>query len=435
MLLARQKPLLKPVARCQILTGYNKYFPIGVLGMCPIPPDGRGNAREPFPYAFTFFSFAEIGIIMQYRAFGRTGIKVSEISLGTEYLLDISQDQASSVIKSAVDSGINYFDLFWPQAHFRDKMGKAFDGLRDKVMLAAHLGSTLATDGQYEKTRDMERSNIFFDDFLKRYHTDFVDVLFLHNSDGQEDYDVIFKQNGFFDRAMALKKQGKARFIAFSGHTVSTCLQAVKSGKIDVLMFPINLASHSVEGKRELLAACASHNIALVVMKPFAGGKLLAESTEMDLVNWQSAGGEMKVRKNQPITPIQCLSYVLSQQGVSTVVPGCKTVDELKSCLKYFEASDLEKDFSSILTQFQQFRTGECVYCNHCLPCPANINIGEMSRFLDRGEAGLTKELRAAYQKVTPSAGDCLECGDCTSRCPFGVDVIPRMRRTVEIFR
>lgn len=371
---------------------------------------------------------------MQYRNLGKTGLKVSEISLGTEYLLDVSQDQASSIIKYAVDSGINYFDLFWPQAQFRDKMGKAFAGMRNKVMLAAHLGSTLAADGQYEKTRDMERSNIFFDDFLKRYHTDYADVLFLHNSDGQEDYDEIFKPGGFYDRAITLKKEGKARLIAFSGHTVSTSLQAVESGKIDILMFPINLASHAVDGKRQLLAACATHNVGLVVMKPFAGGKLLAESPEMDLVNWQSAGGEMKVRKSQPITPIQCLSYVLSQQGVSAAVPGCKSVDEVKSCLKYFEAGDSVKDFSSVLTQFQQFRKGECVYCNHCLPCPANINIGEMSRFLDRGEAGMTTELRSDYQKTSPNAGDCLECGDCTSRCPFGVDMIPRMKKTAGLF-
>ena len=126
---------------------------------------------------------------MEYRTLGRTGVQVSAISLGTEYLINQSSEHVSSVIHEAIAQGINYFDLFFAQPRFRDHMGAAFKGYREKVNLVAHLGA-IERDGQYDRSRDLAVAERFFDDFLTRYHTDYVDVLMVHNIDEQAEYDA-----------------------------------------------------------------------------------------------------------------------------------------------------------------------------------------------------------------------------------------------------
>ena len=371
---------------------------------------------------------------MQTRTLGRTGIEVSALSLGTEYLIDLPQTHVDAVIHQAIERGINYFDLFWAQPGFRDIMGQAFQGYRDKVLLTAHLGATVE-DGQGARTRDPKLAADFIEDYLRRYHTDYVDVLFLHNSDGQEDYDTVMAPGGLADLAQRLQQQGKTRAIGFSGHTVSTAHQAAESGIVDVIMFPINLAANAVPGKRAFLQACAAHDVALVAMKPYAGGKLLQPGSSMSLDTFLSGGDDkMELTKERAITPIQCLHYVLSQVGVSTVVPGCKDLDELDQALAYWEADDAARDFSQLLAAFSQYQAGECVYCNHCLPCPSHIDIGQVNRLLDMGSASMTSAVRETYATLSTNADDCIQCGVCEERCPFGVTVIDRMEQAAELF-
>jgi len=369
---------------------------------------------------------------MQYRKLGKTNLEVSLISLGTEYLIELPREHVVSVIHSALDQGINYFDLFFAQPEFRDNMGAAFKGYRDKAFLAAHLGST-HQNGQYERTRDIKLCRDFFNDFLLRYHTEYVDVVFIHNSDGQEDYDLVMNE-GTLDMARELVKDGKARFIGFSGHTVTTAQKAVESGNIDVLMFPINLPGNAVPGKKEMLNACVKHNVGLVAMKPYAGGKLLQKDQIMSLEHWQLGDSKKNIEKPDAIKPVQCMSYALSLVGVSTAVPGCKNIQQLSDALAYFSATEEEKDFSGIIQYFQQYAKGECVYCNHCLPCPSEINIGLTMSLLDMAKNKLNQEIIKAYKGMKTKASDCVQCGSCEERCPFEVEVISRMEQADKLF-
>lgn len=367
---------------------------------------------------------------MEYRELGRTGLHVSAISLGTEHLLGVPREQIFKTLALALDSGVNYFDLFPSQQVFRDTVSAALQGRRQELHIAAHLGAVLRGD-QYSKTRDPAVARQFYDDFLMRLRTDHADVLFLHSSDGQEDYDRIFGEDGLFECALSLKAQGKARFIGFSGHTVVTAMQAVARVDIDVLMFPINLASHAVPGKEELLRVCARAGVGVVGMKPFAGGRLLSQGPSISLEHWHSGGSEYSLARTHTILPAQCIRYCLSQPGVSAIVPGCKSPAELAGTLAYFNANEQEKDFASLLGAFGQYRTGECVYCNHCLPCPAEIDIAAVMRLADatsRGEELDWRRLREPFGLLKGTPTDCTECGACVKRCPFGVDVIGQMR-------
>lgn len=371
---------------------------------------------------------------MQYRTLGRTGLQVSAIGLGTEHLLEQPRERAIEVVHTAIERGVNYFDVFWAHPQFRDTMGAAFRGHRDQVILAAHLGATVE-DGQGSRTRDPQLAIRFFHDFLTRYHTDHTDILMLHNCDEQDDYEAIMRPGGLADLTDRLRQEGKARFVGFSGHTVSTALQAVESGRVDLLMFPINLAGHSVPGKADLLNACVAHNVALVAMKPYAGGMLFMRERELPMNIWTSGGGEYKLEKPaSTITPVQCLSYTLAQNGVSTTVPGCRTIDELDAALAYWQATEEEKDFAPLLAGFQHAVRGECVYCNHCLPCPSHIDIGQTIRLYELARRQFTAEVRAAYRAMLANADDCIQCGDCETRCPFGVSVIGKMEEAARLF-
>ncbi len=360
---------------------------------------------------------------MEYRRLGRTGMDVSLVSLGTEYLIDLPLRHVEGVIREAVDKGINYFDLFYGQGYFRDVMGAAFSGMREKVHLAGHLGA-IERDGQSDKTREVSLARRFFEDFLRRFRTDHVDVLFLHNCDSREDYDAVIRRGGLSDLAQSLKAEGRARAVGFSGHTVSTARAAVDSGAVDVLMFPISLAGHAVEGKAELLKACARGDVGVVAMKPFAGGRLLQRTRKVDADAWLTGADDRKLTRRSRLTPARCLSYALSQVGVSTAVPGCKDLEELAASLAFLEAPLKERDFSSALSDFEHYVEGECVYCNHCLPCPSSINIGAVLRLVDAGREGVTASLRAQYAELAAASDDCVECGACVKRCPFGVDAM-----------
>jgi len=355
---------------------------------------------------------------MKYHKLGKTGLDVSMIGLGTEYLINTSRKTVVSVVHNAIEREINYIDLFWAFPEIRDNFGAALKACRDKVILAGHLGSAVR-DGQYLKTRSKSLCERYFVDLLSRLDTDYVDILMLHFVDTRKDYEKVF--NEMLELARRFQREKKVRFIGMSGHSLSIALKAVKSGQIDVLMYPINLIGGSaIPGIQKLLNACLSQGIGLVAMKPFAGGKLL----------WR--GFQKKISTS--ITPIQCITYTLSHKGVSTVVPGVKNIDELKTALESLDATNEEKDFSSIVANLRPGLKGECLYCNHCLPCPVDIDIGQTIRLLETAEHTTSYDLGVDYNSLSTKASACIKCGVCMERCPFKVDVISKIEQAARLF-
>lgn len=378
---------------------------------------------------------------MEYRSLGRTGLTVSAVSLGTEYLINQPRDHVVTVIREAIARGVNYFDLFFAQAEFRDNMGAAFQGRRDRVLLAAHLGA-IHVNGQGDRTRDPAVAERFLLDFLSRYRTDYVDVLFLHNIDLQDDYDRVMGPGGLLDLAQRYRAEGKARAIGFSGHSIATALQAAESGAVDVIMFPVNLTGHAIPERKTLLQACAERGVGLVAMKPYAGGKLLRAGQTLEVETWQRGsyqemGGapvQVERRSTQPITPVQCLAYILTLPDISTIVPGCKDLAELEAAQAVWTATSEERDFAPALAAFPEYLTGECVYGNHCLPCPASIDVGQTIRLLETAQGRPTPGLLAAYAALPAPASDCTQCGSCAERCPFGVDAVAKIEEAAALF-
>jgi uncharacterized protein len=350
---------------------------------------------------------------MQYRTLGRTGIKVGIIGMGCEYLINFPQDHVAGVIGRAIDKGVNYLDLFFGHPEIRDHYGAALAGRRQTVTVAGHLGASFE-NGQYARTRDPVVCDRYFLDLLKRLRTDYIDIVMLHNCDEEDDYRVVMDTH--LPLALKYKQEGKARHIGFSSHRVSTALKAVKTGIVDVLLFQINMGEHGAEGRDELLRECVRRQVGVVAMKAYGGGKLLTQGNVSGL------------------TPVNCLTYALSQVGVSTVVPGVKNTAELDAALHYLDATAQEKDFSAVLPRLAPNLRGGCVYCNHCLPCQAGLDIGHISRLVDACRSDLTELMRNEYASLEHKASECIDCGLCRERCPWNVDAPSAMRQAVDIF-
>ncbi len=133
------------------------------------------------------------------------------------------------------------------------------------------------------------------------------------------------------------------------------------------------------------------------------------------------------------LTHNQCLQYAIDRPGVLVAVPGVQTMEHLNQVLKFLTATDEEKDYSIIGTFTADTISGTCVYCNHCQPCPAGIDIGLVNKYYDLAQAG---DIIAAnhYTKLNVKADACLHCGHCESRCPFGVRQESRMKEINHYF-
>lgn len=153
--------------------------------------------------------------------------------------------------------------------------------------------------------------------------------------------------------------------------------------------------------------------VGVSVMKPFAGGQLFDAA--------QSPFG-------RALTRTQCIQYALDRPGVLTVLPGVRGEADLRDLLSYLGAMPEERDYSVLADMAPQSREARCVYCNHCQPCPAGIQVGLVNKYYDLTLVG--DELAAEhYRNLEHHAGECIGCGHCDSRCPFGAAQSERMGR------
>ena len=175
---------------------------------------------------------------MEYRILGRTGLSVSVIALGCEGFMNKSEKQVCKEIAFAISKGINFIDIYSSNPDLRSNIGTALIGHREQFIIQGHLCSTWE-DGQYLRTRDVDKTIAAFDDQLLRLKTDYLDIGMIHYVDSESDFNEVFK-GPILQLALRWKEEGKIRHIGLSSHNPTVARLAAESGKIDVLMFSIN---------------------------------------------------------------------------------------------------------------------------------------------------------------------------------------------------
>jgi len=379
---------------------------------------------------------------MEYRELGKTGKRVSSIGLGCEHLDNKPYEQVRETVAAAVDHGVNILDVFMPGEEVRGYISKALGNKRDKVMIQGHIGAT-DVGRQYDISRDMPTVKKYFEDMLRMFGG-YIDFGMLFFIDSEEDYRSVFETD-FVAYAEQLKKQGDIGHIGFSSHNPQTAAKAIKTGIPEMMMFSINPAfdmlpageyvlDHFEKGltqelyrgidpkRAELYKLCQQRQVGITVMKTFGAGKLLSKE--------HSPFAE-------PLTTAQCINYALSRPAVASVLLGCQTGFEVADLMRYFEADESDRDYSSVINSVRNDFRGSCVYCSHCQPCPAEIDIAAVHKYLDIARldtSNIPPSISSHYMSLAHPGSECTDCGHCETRCPFGVAVMKNMAEAERLF-
>ena len=116
---------------------------------------------------------------------------------------------------------------------------------------------------------------------------------------------------------------------------------------------------------------------------------------------------------------------------------GARTLADIKGSLAYETATDAEKDYAEAFASFPKISwQGHCMYCGHCAPCPKSISIADVTKFLNLAiaQGEVPETVRDHYQLLAHHAGECIQCGACETRCPFGVQIIANMKKAKDVF-
>ena len=379
---------------------------------------------------------------MKYRVLGRTGLSVGEIGFGCEGMVE-HPEWTEDFINVMEEQGANCIDLYAPHPAFRDALGKALQGRRDKFVLQAHL-CTIWKDGQYKRTRDIEDVKAGFEDQLKRLKTDHLEIGMVHYVDSLSDWQRI-QEGDVMAYALELKAAGVIGSIGLSSHNPQAALAAVESGLIDVLMFSVNPCYDLQPGNEnlELLWAPESYEKPLLNMDPQR--QLLYETCQrlgVGITVMKAFGGGDLLRGDispagKALTPFQCMSYALDRPAVVSIMNGARTVEEMKRNLAYEDASDEEKDYAAALASFPNISwKGQCMYCGHCAPCPQGIDVAAVTKFLNlcKAQGDIPETVREHYAVLPHTASECIQCGACETRCPFAVDIRQNMADAAALF-
>ena len=379
---------------------------------------------------------------MKYRELGKTGLMVSEIGLGAEWLERHNTDEVCQIISYCHEKGINILDCWMSEPNVRSNIGKAIKGMRDRWIIQGHLGSTWQ-DGQYVKSRDLDKVKTAFDDLLERLGTDYIDIGMLHFVDGVEELSSVI-DGEFYEYARSLKEKGVIKHVGMSTHNPKVAKIAAESGKVEMILFSVNPAFDMLPAsedlndyfreeyyknaggiapeRAELYRICESNGVGITVMKGYAGGRLLNAST--------SPFGAA-------LTPVQCIHYALTRPAVASVLTGFDSTAHVDAAVAYESASEDEKDYATVLAGAPKHAySGQCTYCGHCAPCPKGIDIAMVNKLYDLAtmQSKVPATVRAHYESLSANGKGCIGCGGCEKRCPFGVHVAERMKLAEKLF-
>lgn len=326
---------------------------------------------------------------------GSTGITVDKNGFGALPIQRISFEEAGKLLVKAYNSGIRYFDTARMYSDSEAKIGEAFEKagiVREEVYIATKTMAKTAEDFWSDLAESLE--------VLK---TDYIDVYQFHNpgfcpKPGGED--------GLYDAALKAKAEGKIRHIGITNHRMAVAEEAIESGLYETLQFPFSYLAD--EREIELANKCKKHNMGFVAMKGMSGG----------LIN----------RADVAYAFCDLFDNVLPIWGVQRE----KELDDFLACAENPPVYDDE--MKAFVESERRELTGDfCRGCGYCMPCPAGIFIQDCARMsLMIRRAPVSVYMDEAHQAQMQQIKNCLHCGQCASRCPYGLDTPTLLQKNLE---
>ena len=332
---------------------------------------------------------------MQYVNFGTTGLQISRLGFGGIPIQRIDQPGTRELLIAAHKAGINYIDTARAYSDSEEKLGEAFDGMREKVCIATKTAAQNA-EGFW---KDLEVS-------LHNLRTDYIDIYQFHNpsfcpkpGDG----------TGLYEAMLEAKAQGKIRHIGITNHRLAVANEAIDSGLYETLQFPFCYLA--TEKDLELVKKCKEADMGFIAMKALSGG----------LINNSAAAYAFEAQYDDvlPIWGVQRKSEL--EEFISYIDNPPVMNDEIKALIEH-DRKELSGEF--------------CRGCGYCMPCPAGIeinNCARMSLMLRRApsDAQLTPEMQEKMKKIE----NCLHCNKCKSKCPYGLDTPALLQKNYEDYK
>lgn len=329
---------------------------------------------------------------------GMTGLRVEQTGFGALPIQRISKAEAVKLLRRALDGGMTYFDTARAYSDSEEKLGAAFYGMWDKVVVATKVKVTAETT--VEEFWDSLHTS------LRELRIDCVDVLQFHMPPycprpGDK--------KGLYDAMLEARRQGKLRHIGITCHRMDVAEEAVASGLYEVLMYPFNYLSTPEEIR--IAEECAAKNIGFVAMKGLSGGLL-----------GNAAAAAAWMAQHPHVLPIWGVQHAWELEQFLSFIPTPPAMTpELEAVIA--------KDRAQLQGEF-------CRACGYCMPCPQGIEINTCARavlLMRRSPAQelWTPEGEAKMEKITT----CLECGQCSSRCPYGLDTPALLKKNYREYR
>lgn len=325
---------------------------------------------------------------------GMTGITTPQNAFGALPIQRVSLETAVKLLRRAHEGGMTFFDTARAYSDSEIKVGAAFEGMRDKVYIASKTQAK--TPDQFWKDLDTTLTNL---------KTDYLDIYQFHcvsrcyaPGDG----------TGMYEAMIEAKKQGKIRHIGITAHLIAVAEEIAASGLYETLQFPFSyLAS---EREIALVRACEEKNMGFIAMKGLAGG-LLTNSRA-------------------------CMAFM--SQFEALPIWGIQREEELDQWLSFFsEDVTLDDEISAFIEEDKIALQGDfCRGCGYCMPCTAGIQINQCARMSQLIRRAPSENFKGEFwQKEMAKIEDCVDCGLCKSKCPYGLDTPNLLRKNLADYR
>jgi len=335
---------------------------------------------------------------MKTMRLGKTDLEVSRVGIGGIPILRMEEEDAIDIVRYALDLGITFIDTAngytSSKTSSEEIIGKGVAGRRENVVIATKT----AVRTQKGAQRHLKLS-------LKRLATDYIDIWQFHGVNNEKALKRIMAKDGAIVAAKEALETGTIRHIGFSSHSIDTALKMVQSGEFETVQFPINFVNN--EAVDELVPLAKKMDVGFIGMKPFAGGNL----RHADIA----------------------IKYLLQFDNVLPD-PGVQRFQELKQIVDVVEGSWELTEFDNKRIQVKRTELGTrfCRWCEYCMPCPNGVTISWVMN------ARLVPSYGDRYYnntvKAIETAKNCVQCGECESKCPYELPIMKTIKENVEYF-
>ncbi|NSW92384.1 MAG: aldo/keto reductase [Firmicutes bacterium] len=369
---------------------------------------------------------------MQYRKFGNTGVMISALGFGSmrlpgyekdgEFFVD--EEKSIEMIHRAFDLGVNYIDSAYGYCGGKSEIvvGKALKGYRDQVYV-----STKVPTWHIKEKADYRR---FLEEQLKKLDVEYIDFYHFHSLNKNNWENTVLKYN-LIEDAQKAKDEGLIKHISFSFHDKPEVLiQLIDTGIFETLLCQYNLLDRANE---EAIAYANKKGLGVVIMGPVGGGRLASPS---EIIK-RSLGSKAKS------TPEVALRFVLANPNVSCALSGMSSIDmvEENARVASIEEPLSREDWRRINETFEENKKLAdlyCTGCEYCLPCPNGIKIPRIFSIMNYHKVyGLTDYAKKEFEKVGKeeaygaSPAECVECGECETKCPQNIKIRERLKESL----